>query len=275
MPHFRATRDFLLGGARQTLREGDVVECFENQVTINNKTFKVAGLEGIIAAGLLESLTPPEVSSELVPATTMSPVRAQSLPPPPKEEVKLVPAHKNPDKPHVWEDDFLGNGAATCKVCGVTRSGGKGWGNIRADKKSMPYQYTDAYGETMQSLNELPCPLFIGDTNGAVAGNIHRVRKLKGQVEGIDERVETIDERLARLEHENDLLREQSARRQEVALRLLERIALAAEQIPAENVRQLLLPDHGEIFDVLAIEVPGGTPERVLLQEGGSEEDLA
>lgn len=240
-----------------------MVECFEGEVTIRHKTYKVAGLDGIIAAGLLEPLHPPE-TTELVALREQSPVRAQPLlPPKPKEEPKPEPAHKNPDKPHVWEDTLFGNGHSTCKVCGVTRSGGPGWGNIRADKKSMPYQYTDAYGNSMQSLNELPCPLFIGDTNGALAGNIHRVRKLRGQVEGIDERVETIDERLARLEQENDLLREQSARRQEVALRLLERIALAAESLPGNEIRQLLLPDPREVIDVLEVEEIGQVREKM------------
>ena len=254
MPTYIATREFNFGAIRQTLKQGDTVDVSGDIVLFRGTQYKVPGVHGIIGAGILK-----EAGSDTAIVVAQNPqamvLRAPDSQPPPKAKPdKPAPAHLEPDKPHIWISDGLGINSNTCKVCGCTRTGGGLWGNIRADKPSMPYQYTDAYGVSIQSMHDLPCPLFIGDMGGAVAGTTHRVRKLKGQVEHMDTRVETMDDRLNRLELENIFLREQSARRQEVALSLLGRLVAAAEQLPAGEARTLLLPDHGEIIDILEVE---------------------
>lgn len=251
MASYRATRDFHLGATRMTVAKDEFVEVTGGKVSLKGNTYNVPGIEGIIDAGLLT----PFGTAPL--GTALTTVPRVSRPSPPPERVVAPPkAHDNPDKPHRWEAALFGNGESTCKVCGVTQSGGPAMGNIQADRPSLKYKYTDAYGVSIESLTELPCPVFIGHMGGAVAGTTHRVRKLKGQVE-------SIEERLARLEDENANLRIEVGHRQQMALMLLERLVLASEAATPE-VRVRLLPDHGEVMEILSI--PEGvldTPERV------------
>ena len=122
--------------------------------------------------------------------------------------------------------------------------------NIDVGKPSVGFKYTDAYGVSIHSMKELPCPLFVGDFGGGIANNTHRARKLTGKVENIDQRVE-------RLEQENLILHEQASRRQEVALDLLERLVDAAERLALLGDTELaphLLEGQSEIIDAIVIE---------------------
>ena len=96
-------------------------------------------------------------------------------------------------KPHVWQQDqWSSTVEMTCKVCGVT------WDPM--SKGTLNHEYVDAMGRRISSLVELPCPVFIGDTNGAVAETKYRVRMVK-------DKVESMEERLQRLEDENTNLK--------------------------------------------------------------------
>ena len=104
-------------------------------------------------------------------------------------------------KPHTWEQEQWSSSIEmTCKVCGVT------WEPM--SKGTLNHEYIDAMGRRISSLIELPCPVFIGDTNGAVAETKHRVRQVK-------DKVETMDERLHRLEEENINLKQLIVEQQE------------------------------------------------------------
>jgi hypothetical protein len=59
----------------------------------------------------------------------------------------------------------------------------------------------------MTSMVELECPVFIGDTNGAVGEVKQRNRHVTRRVDGLEGRTESIEERLDRLEAENQDLR--------------------------------------------------------------------
>jgi len=71
----------------------------------------------------------------------------------------------------------------------------------------MPFHYRDACGNQMTSMVELECPVFIGDTNGAVGEVKQRNRHVTRRVDGLEGRTESIEERLDRLEAENQDLR--------------------------------------------------------------------
>jgi len=62
------------------------------------------------------------------------------------------------------------------------------------------YVYRDAGGKELVSMVPLPCPAFVGHTDGKVAEHSLRIRSVTG-------RVESIEERLNRLESENSELR--------------------------------------------------------------------
>jgi hypothetical protein len=209
---YRTVKELHVGAIRTTLQPGEVVEFDGNVALVRGQERSIPGLANIIGAGLLV----PEGQAEMVVAKTEPTQIAIPIPlprpPPEKKEV----AADNPDKPHVWEADLFANGQTTCKVCGVTRTGGSGWGNIQVDKPSMPWQYTDAYNNTIMSLHELPCPTFIGQTNGAVMGVKVDVRRIKGTVSGHGSRLDSVEDRMAYMEAENVALREELERRQQV-----------------------------------------------------------
>lgn len=111
------------------------------------------------------------------------------------------------EKAHVWEGGWSSDGSMSCKVCGVTLRPNV----IMAGNSGLNYHYTDAFNKQISSLVPLSCPVFIGDTNGAVAEVKERSRKLKGQVTVVEGRVDSVEERLARLERENEALRAEVA----------------------------------------------------------------
>lgn len=138
------------------------------------------------------------------------------FPPPPTKPKPVPPAPKK----HSWEDPHRGinkaapdwlngielTGERQCEYCGCSERA-----LIRPDRKGMDYHYTDAYGEQITSLVPLSCPVFIGDTNGAVGETKERLRGVTGRVGCLEERTESVEERLERLEAENAEMKAQLA----------------------------------------------------------------
>lgn len=232
MQTYRATKPFHLGALRTYVQANETLTYDGSVVRVRGLAQPVPGFESLVEAGLVVLADP---------ATAMQPVAAPTPTPP-----APPPTPPNPDKAHVWEAEF-GSTRKTCRACGVTMSA-----DIRADRPSLKYRYTDVYGVTIESTTELPCPLFLGDLGGAVAGANLRARRLKIHVESIDDRV-------ARLEAENARLRELTTQRQEEALALLRRLVSRAESL--SPVEQPLLADTSQIFD--AFDLPDQEPERV------------
>lgn len=245
MPVYRTTKDFHLGALRMQIQAGETLEFDGSVVRIRDRTESVPGFAAIIDAGLVELL---EAGTAI--ARPVAPRRAAPI--------KPLPAHTDPDKKHKWESNGLGLSGQTCRTCGVTMQALGLTSNIQTDRSSLGYQYTDAYGVMIESLTELPCPVFVGHMGGAVAGTTHRVRKLTN-------RVETIDERVTRLEQENAALREQAGTRQAEALDLLRRLTAATEQLAVES--RPALPDHGQIVDVFDFEEAEVVPVKTLEEE--------
>jgi len=104
-----------------------------------------------------------------------------------------------------WLNDFDTGSGRICAVCGVMELTGK---TIRADQAGWKYLYKDAWGNEVRSPEPLPCPLFIGQTNGAVMDGRVKTRVLTGRMNGVEGRVESIEERLDRLEVENVALKQ-------------------------------------------------------------------
>ena len=262
---YRATRDVSMGALRTTLKTGDPIEFNGITVRFRGVECQVPGIEAIITAGILtpvedvpppqgrESTTALQVVQKHLPSVPAYPIveRPSERPPLPSED---------PDKAHVWEEDLFGNGAKTCKVCGVTRTGGKGFGNIRVDKISMPWQYTDAYGETIQSLHELPCPTFIGDKGGAIMGTKVDVRRVRKRLNEHDVKFESIEDRLARIEFENEWLRGELENRQQVDLSRLTSwlvgVVNQARSLQGDAPLQLEDKSLQNIIDAVLVEVP-------------------
>jgi hypothetical protein len=236
MPHYKATKDFDFGALRLRVQAGEVLEHDGTNIHLRGNSQPFAGLTALLDGGFI------------VPSTTTSTalVKPTAAPaPPPVQSAGPVPAHTNPDKAHQWGSPDFGSTSKVCRVCGVELvSSGGITGNIQADRKNLKYQYRDAYGVFIESMHELPCPVFIGQLGGAVAGTTHRVRKLTN-------RVETIDERVARLEQENAALRELTEQRQVEALELLRRLTQATEQLAVEA--RPALPDHSQIIDAFDV----------------------
>lgn len=263
MPVYRAMRDFHFGAIRTHLKVGDPVFYDSGVAQFKGRVYDVSsGFNTLVSSGFL-SLDPEETA--LLPAVpqkrpmgevvlALKEVR-KKVESKEREEGRALPAHLNPEKEHIWESGW-GGGSQTCKTCGVTMESEI----IYADKRSLAYTYTDAYGVSIKTLKPLPCPVFVGDLGGGVAENTYRTRKLTGRVESIDERVE-------RLESENAALMVRSERRQEVALDLLERLVRAAERLSALGDNELgpkLLPDRSDIIDAIVVELP----EKIRVGEG-------
>ena len=172
-----------------------------------------------------------EATALAVPQTPSLQVRLKEFPElPPSDRLKVIPKaqpvkYKDPklgydmdalppatgNKPDICvkhtfsssanSPDWLNNpggSSAECIVCGVTIRKDL----IRPDRKGMNFHYVDAYGLQLSSMIELDCPVFIGDTNGAIGEAKQRVR-------GHDVILETVDARLNRLEQHNQYLQEQ------------------------------------------------------------------
>jgi hypothetical protein len=292
---FRALKDFHLGALRTQLKRGAPIEFNGSVVRFKGQVHVVQGFEQLVEAGFL---APEDSGTALSAPRSSSTTLALAVPLPELPEVPQGPegpeepherlslsavyggskesleklsrekgagkhAALNPDKKHSWESELMGNGEKTCSVCGCSLNNPM---NIDVGKPSLGFKYTDAYGVSIHSMKELPCPLFVGDFGGGIATNTHRTRKLTGKVGSIDERV-------SMLERENTHLHEQAARRQEVALDLLERLVSAAERLAVLGDVELaprLLPDKGDIIDAIIIEE---LPERELVVLNQEEED--
>lgn len=132
---------------------------------------------------------------------------------PVKEHAWGVPAAGGSTLGHLHAPSWLNNssgGGPTCGVCGVTLvdSG-------RADGAGADYTYRDAEGVMIRSQNPLPCPVFIGKSGqleGSVLDGKVKIRKLTNAMYGVTYQIEGIEERVARLERENDVLREAVSR---------------------------------------------------------------
>lgn len=125
------------------------------------------------------------------------------------------PAKADPDRAHEWlSDPWSSSPSKTCRVCGVTER----LDLVRADRKGLKYNYVDAHGVTMSSMNELPCPLYIGDVGGTLADTKVRVRRLDGHLDQTDDRVAKLEKRLEQLEGDNADLRQQIERGVEINL---------------------------------------------------------
>ena len=273
MKSYRVLRDVHIGALRKDFRAGDTlqVDARGTHALSRGAWTPVPGLSDLVRVGILAptaeetslvlSKGPPEPLAKGSEVMTYQGESFKTTPTP--------PAALNPDKPHVWGGaDLFGRGERACRVCGVTCGSlnNPAAGDIQTDRPSFKYRYTDAYGVSIETMTELPCPVFVGQLGGAVAGTTHRVRKLTGKVEGIDERV-------TRLEEENQDLRVQASRRQEVALDLLSRLVSAAERLATlgdTEVTPSLLVDRGQIIDVLSSPVP----ERELVPVSEDSSDL-
>ncbi len=234
---YQALKGFSCGQLRCEIERAQTLEWNGTLARYQGQTTPFKGFEDLVLAGFLRRVDP------------------QDDQPPPEEDPPqnlLVESGTPPrDKAHEWEYDLFSSGEKTCKVCGVSMQGEM---NNFIDKKSMKYVYRDAYGVTISSLTELPCPLFVGDLGGGVANNTYRGRKLEGRVQDLDGDLQEMRERMKRLEDENALLARQAARRQELALDLMARLATAAERLaelgdPHSGSR--LLSDQGEILDAV------------------------
>jgi hypothetical protein len=251
---YRVEKDFHFGAIRASLKAGSTLESDGSMVRYRGVEYTSAGLALLVTAGFLSATETRALPVLHEPAPAAKKVLAKpghftSV----EDKGGGVHAHTQPDKQHIWEGSLYGNGSKTCTVCGVTL---KNPDNIQVDRKSLKFQYVDAYNVSIESLKELPCPTFVGNLGGGVATNTHRTRKLTG-------RVESIDERLARLEGENQALRDRADKRQEVALDLLARLVTATErllELGDSEVGARLLPDHSDIIDAIVIE-----PEKVLV----------
>lgn len=257
MKTYRILRDVHIGALRKDFRVGDPlqVDTQGTHVLLKGTWTLVPGLADLVRVGILAPAVE-ETSLTLSKGPPEPPAKGSETLTYQGESFKVTPAPpaaQNPDKPHVWMSDW-GDGGSTCRVCGVTVKGLNSLaGDIQADRPSFKYRYQDAYGVAIETLTELPCPVFVGQLGGAVAGTTHRVRKLTGKVESIEERV-------TRLESENNELRLQASRRQEIALDLLARLVTAAERLTVlgdSEVTPRLLVDRGDIIDVLSTPVEG------------------
>jgi len=313
MPLYRATKNFHFGAIQAHLRTQDPVEYDGGIVYFKGRVFDVPLFDFFVTAGLLEPddspLLPVLVGSNMLEVAAPSPgqkaiaqkkldkrnatggtgrggiktldpmgpsvapvdmhrihgVDRQKMEALSRDKGKGEPAWNNPDKKHVWTSE-MGISGSTCEICGVTRVS-----LMNVGKPGMTFQYTDAYGIQIQSMKDLPCPLFVGDLGGGIANNTYAIRKLKGQVE-------TIDERLVRLEAANAWHQEQAAKRQEVALDLLERLATAAERLADlgdTEVGPHLLADHGDIVDAILVDAEdfAAGKEKELVPVGPAVED--
>lgn len=251
---YRVERDFHFGAIRTALKKGASIQSDGVTVRYRGQVYNAPGFDQLVTAGFFALAEPtPQLPAVIEPVGAEPPVKRPVARPKinatPKEKEAGVPAHLEPDKPHVWEDDLFGNGEKTCTVCGVTMSNPM---SANLSKQSLKYIYTDAYGVSISTLKELPCPVFVGDLGGGVATVTHSTRKLTGKVESINERV-------TRLEQENAELRERADRRQEVALDLLSRLVAAAERLAElgdAKVAPKLLPDHSDIIEAIVVEMP-------------------
>jgi len=85
-------------------------------------------------------------------------------------------------------------------------------GDIQADQSGLEYVYRDAGGCLITSFSPLPCPVFIGNKPGNMGGAIMmdrvKIREVTKKVYDMSYRVEGTEERIARLERENEVLRE-------------------------------------------------------------------
>jgi hypothetical protein len=310
MPIYRATKNFHFGAIQAHLREDDPVEHDDGIVYFKGRVFEVPLFDFFVTAGLLlvdeERLLPVLVSPGVMEVAAPSPgqkaIAARKVeqktrstgrggiknldPMGPniapvdhyrihgvdrnKMEAKAkgmgggIPAWKNPDKKHVWTSE-MGISGEVCDICGVTREP-----LLNAGKPGLAHVYRDVYGIMIQSTKDLPCPLFVGDLGGGIATNTYATRKLKGQVE-------TIEERVARLETANAWHQEQAAKRQEIALELLERLATAAERLADlgdTEVGPHLLADHGDIVDAIILDIENDREKVPIYVKGGEEEDV-
>lgn len=262
---YKVVRGFHFGALRTSLPAGACLESDGATVRYLGKVYSAVGFDQLVAAGFVapvegeRSLPAVVPQSKALPAPRTKPITVASTI---EEKGAGVPAYLQPDKKHVWETELFGNGEKTCTVCGVTMSNPM---SINVSKQSFKYIYTDAYGVSISTLKELPCPLFVGDVGGGVASNTDRTRRLTGKVESIDERV-------GRLEAENTELRERADKRQEVALDLLSRLVSAAERLVElgdTEITHRLLPDQADIIDAIVVERPERerVPVRALQEE--------
>jgi len=211
MKTYRATTKFHLGQIRQDVQKGDVVVYDGRNARIQGTWHEMPMVGRAIIAGWLEpaeDIVLPEhemaVSAKTAPVAAYEP---EPLPPPKPEPIQ---AWKDPTKPHVWEADlYSGTSRKTCKICGVTVEGGPGWGNIDVGKKGLLYTYTDVYNVSIQSMKQLSCPVFIGQTGGAIAEVKENVRHIQHDAFQISNRMDSAEERVARLEGEIASLRQQ------------------------------------------------------------------
>ena len=243
---YRATKDLHIGAIRSEIRAGDTVEFNGELVQLRGQSHRVPGFSELFRVGFFKQEDSSELTAPLSENPPQEPETLTFL----GDSVKTTPtppAHKNPEKPHVWESNLFGNSEKTCKVCGVTQRNPL---DRDLGKPSLGFRYSDAYGVSINSMKELPCPVFVGDFGGAIASGTYRTRKLTGKVE-------TIDERVTRLELENLELHARADKRQEVALDLLSRLVSAAERLVELGDSQVglkLLVDKSEIIDVLEFE---------------------
>jgi len=77
-------------------------------------------------------------------------------------------------------------------------------GNIGSPQK---FHYSDAAGRQINTMVELGCPVFVGDTNGTLAETKDKVRHVGSRVDGVENRVDSVEDRLSALETENAELR--------------------------------------------------------------------
>lgn len=249
MPTYKATKAFHFGALRAHVQAGETLEYDGFSVVVfRGRPVNVAGFEAIVDAGLVALADP---GSALAVLST-PPVRVETPAP--------VPARENPDKAHVWGGGGFGDSGYTCTVCGVSMRATGLAGDLQVDRPSLGFRYTDAYGVTIDSLTELPCPVFIGQMGGAVAGTTHRVRKLSNKVE-------TIEERVTRLEAENTRFREVTDHRQQEALALLQQLVAQTQS----TVDRPALPDHAQIIDAMSFDEVD--PERIRIKALEEEAD--
>jgi len=185
-----ALRAFHCGELRSKVEEGE-------RILLEEKTAQALEAAGFVELTGMLALDRPAVR-DLTPKSVRV---GDSL----QDKGVGIPTHLHPNKEHVWEDQFLGNGEKTCTRCGVTMGNPM---SINVTKKSLTYTYTDAYGVKISSLKELPCPLFVGDYGGGIANNTHRTRVLRKDVNGVSGEVEALRERMRLLEARNLALEE-------------------------------------------------------------------
>ena len=187
------------------------------------------------------------------------------------------PVQERPDetpKEHQWDTGWLNHspGEATCKVCGARRVTTL----IRADRQ-MPngkqlYHYEDCHGNRISTFEELSCPIYIGDPGSAAATAKEGVRKVKHRVSGVETRVDTVEARLARLEAENEILREQIARGPLIdAITLIEGLRELAKGIKESPQGAALLEDNRVVIDIGEFQIR--EREIVLVEERETSEE--